>query len=247
VIEDTPELPVAPLNEYGYKVLSLTVGSSGETTPEKALRTALRLGESVLVLGEVRGPETRTLYEMMSAGTAGSSVLGTFHADSAKAVYKRAVEDLGVSGASFTATDLVVVAGLVQPKGKRARYRRVVQVAEVCKEGAPGSFRDLFIYDPAINSLKPTGDLASSQTLRSIASLWGMSPIDILGELKVREAVLEKAMSLLGPEKISRPEMMPAVNEAYQIAREGSIKKGRFPDEPYVLKKWSKVFVGGTN
>ncbi|MGA1793650.1 MAG: ATPase, T2SS/T4P/T4SS family [Thermoplasmatota archaeon] len=246
VIEDTPELPVGPLNEHGYKVLSLTVGSAGDTTPEKALRTALRLGESVLVLGEVRGPETRTLYEMMSAGTAGSSVLGTFHADSARSVYKRAVEDLGVSRISFTATDLIVVAGLVQPKGSRTRYRRIIQIAEVIKDGPPGDFRDLFLYDPSTNSLHQTDDLPSSQTLRSIANLWGMAPFDVLGELKVRAAVLEHATDLLGPDKVSRPEMMPAVSEAYQKAREEALKRGRFPDEPYVLKKWEREFEGGT-
>ncbi|MGA1820777.1 MAG: ATPase, T2SS/T4P/T4SS family [Thermoplasmatota archaeon] len=247
VIEDTPELPVGPLNEHGYKVLSLTVGSSGETTPEKALRTALRLGESVLVLGEVRGPETRTLYEMMSAGTAGSSVLGTFHADSAKAVYKRAVEDLGVSGVSFTATDLIVVAGLVQPKGSRTRYRRIIQIAEVVKDGHPGAFRDLFLYDPSTNSLRSTDDLPSSHTIRSIAGLWGMAPFDVIGELKVRSSVLEHAAKLMGPDRISRPEVMPAVSEAYQKAREEALRKGRFPDEAYVLKRWSKAFEGGTD
>ncbi|MBN1391094.1 MAG: type II/IV secretion system ATPase subunit [Candidatus Thermoplasmatota archaeon] len=245
VIEDTPELPVAPLNEYGYKVMGLNVGSSTETSADRALRTALRLGESVLVLGEVRGPETRTLYEMMSAGTAGSSVLGTFHADSAKAVYKRAVEDLGVSKVSFTATDLVVVAGLVQPKGRRVRYRRVIQIAEVMKDGPPGGFRDLFIYDPQENSLKPTNELPSSGTLVSIASLWGMTPNDVLGELKVRASVLDRASVLLGPERAARPGMMPLVSEAFQVAREKAISKGRYPDVSFILKKWEEAFNGG--
>ncbi|MGA1866305.1 MAG: ATPase, T2SS/T4P/T4SS family [Thermoplasmatota archaeon] len=245
VIEDTPELPVAPLNDHGYKVLGLNVGSSEGTSAEQALRTALRLGESVLVLGEVRGTETRTLYEMMSAGTAGSSVLGTFHADSAKAVYKRAVEDLGVSRVSFTATDLVVVTGLVQPKGTRTRYRRVVQIAEVVKDGTPGNFRDLFIYDPLSNSLRPTSDLPTSHTLKAIASLWGMPPFEIFAELKARASVLERASVVLGPEKAARPEMMPLVSEAFQCAREKAIEKGKYPSEPYLLKRWEEAFTGG--
>ncbi len=34
-------------------------------SPETTLRAALRLGSSSLVLGEVRGPEVKVLYEAM--------------------------------------------------------------------------------------------------------------------------------------------------------------------------------------
>jgi type IV secretory pathway ATPase VirB11/archaellum biosynthesis ATPase len=244
LIEDTPELPAGPLNENGYKVLGLTVGSSEGSNADKALRTALRLGESVLVLGEVRGPETRTLYEMMSAGTAGSSVLGTFHADSAEAVYKRAVEDLGVSKVSFSATDLIIVSGLVQPKGKRTRLRRVVQISEVVKEGPPGRFRDLFLYHPGKNSLEPTEDINSSHTIRSIGKLWGMAPMDIVAEIRSREAVLKEALDILNREELARPSTMPRVLEAYIKARETSLRKGRNRDIGYILKRWRKEFQG---
>jgi hypothetical protein len=181
----------------------------------------------------------------MSAGTAGSSVLGTFHADSAEAVYKRAVEDLGVSKVSFTATDLIVVAGLVQPKGKKVRLRRVVQIAEVVKDGAPGKFRDLFIYDHDSNGLKPTDELASSFTLRSIAKLWGMPPMDIFSELHTRSYVLTEASNILKKDEISRPVFMAKVSEAYNEAREKAIEKERFRDQEYVLKTWRKRFKEG--
>jgi type IV secretory pathway ATPase VirB11/archaellum biosynthesis ATPase len=76
-IEDTLELPTAAMQDLGFKVQSLYVQSSlggkGQMTADEALRVSLRLGESVLVLGEVRGQEARTLYEAMRAGTAGSS------------------------------------------------------------------------------------------------------------------------------------------------------------------------------
>jgi hypothetical protein len=242
IIEDTPELPIIPLNNNGYKVLGLTVDSDGGVTVDKALRTALRLGESVLVLGEVRGPETKTLYEMMSAGTAGSSVMGTFHADSAEAVYKRAVEDLGVSRISFSATDIIVVAGLVQPKGRKERLRRVIQIAELIKDGPPGRFRDLFIYDQNTGSLEPTEQLASSSTLKAIAKLWGISPFDTFQELKLRDAVLRKAGKMLDPQQASRPETMFRVNEAFQAVREEAIEKGLLKDRKYVLERWKRAY-----
>jgi len=43
-------------------------------SPETALRAALRLGSSSLVLGEVRGLEVKVLYEAMQAGNAGKTL-----------------------------------------------------------------------------------------------------------------------------------------------------------------------------
>jgi len=66
-IEDTLELPGARMQELGYKVQSLfvqsAIGGSGDRTADDALRVSLRLGESAIVLGEVRGREAKTLYE----------------------------------------------------------------------------------------------------------------------------------------------------------------------------------------
>jgi len=244
VIEDTPELPTGPLNKAGYKVLGLTIGSTGASTSETALRTALRLGESVLVLGEVRGPETRTLYEAMSAGTAGSAVLGTFHADSAKAVYKRTVDDLGVSAASFNATDLVVVSGLVQPKGKRIRLRRVIQIAEVVKDGPPGSFRDLFLYNTAASKLAATQDLASSSILGRIARLWGMSKTEVVNEMGLRTMVLEKAQADLERKELMAPSTISRIWETYHNVRDRALDGKWMDDHPRFISEWTWAFGG---
>jgi type IV secretory pathway ATPase VirB11/archaellum biosynthesis ATPase len=59
IIEDTAELPVPNLKKLGFNVEHLRTKSfenadSFEFSSDTALRTALRLGESLLVLGEVR-------------------------------------------------------------------------------------------------------------------------------------------------------------------------------------------------
>ena len=61
VQEDTAELPVNYLKEIGFNIQRLktrapigTSKSETEVSPEDALRTALRLGDSALVIGEVR-------------------------------------------------------------------------------------------------------------------------------------------------------------------------------------------------
>ena len=240
-IEDTPELPLEQLTSEGYNVLGLTVEGDGKASADKALRTALRLGESVLVMGEVRGPETKTLYEAMSAGTAGSAVLGTFHADSSISVYKRAVEDLGVSPGSFSATDIVVVCGLVQPMGLRTRYRKVVQISEYIKIGPHGRFRDLFLYDPKKGSLAPTSDLPDSDTVRRISSLWGISRRELMDDVDLRRRIMEYALDVLDPTEISRPSSMVRVLNTLRETKELSSDGTRGS----LFKEWKKRFVRG--
>ncbi|HDS59757.1 MAG TPA: hypothetical protein ENN54_05655, partial [Thermoplasmatales archaeon] len=137
-LEDTPELPVDDLQELGYKIQSLVtrpITSGGQTgvDPRTALRTALRLGESVLVLGEVRGQETRVLFEAMRVGAAGNLVLGTIHGATARDVFERIVHDIGVAPTSFKATDVVTIAAPLRMGGGMEKRRRVLQISEVSK------------------------------------------------------------------------------------------------------------------
>lgn len=147
-IEDTSELPVSQMQRMGYKVQSMLIdekrGRNATERAEEALRVSLRLGESSIVMGEVRGEEARTLYQSMRAGRAGSSVLGTIHGDSAESLYERVVHDLQVPAESFLATDVVVSMGLYRPKGSRRQSRRLVQLATPAID--PGSFTDLVQY-----------------------------------------------------------------------------------------------------
>lgn len=100
-IEDTQELPVEDYKKLGYDILPLKVRSaladSGMEMPfDKGLRTSLRLGDSALVVGEVRSVEAKVLYEAMRVGAMSNVVAGTIHADSPYGVYDRVVNDLGV-------------------------------------------------------------------------------------------------------------------------------------------------------
>ncbi|WP_299266357.1 ATPase, T2SS/T4P/T4SS family [Halorientalis sp.] len=143
VIEDTPELPVTKLQAAGRDVQALRTDDEdgGGLTPARALRTALRLGEGALVLGEVRGEEAGVLYEAMRVGASGSTVLGTIHGDGGDAVRERVVTDLGVPESSFGATDLLVTLGSYDSPTGRAR--RVTRVEEVLT-GDDVGFEPLF-------------------------------------------------------------------------------------------------------
>lgn len=110
IVEDTPELPVAELRERDRDVQRLAVdtGSNATFTPTDAVRTALRLGDGALVVGEVRGEEAQALYEAMRVGAAADAVLGTIHGTDAAAVRERVVSDLGVPRSAFAATEFVL-------------------------------------------------------------------------------------------------------------------------------------------
>ncbi len=189
-IEDTLELPGAKMQELGYKVQSLfvqsAIGGIGDRTADDALRVSLRLGESAIVLGEVRGREAKTLYEAMRSGSAGSAVLGTIHGNSSKSVFERIVYDLEIHPEAFSATDIVVVCGLVRPGGRQKQVRRITTISELQKDGKQGEFADLLIYDDATDSLVETEYFANSAKIASIASQWGIEYDEALANIRAR-------------------------------------------------------------
>ncbi len=162
VIEDTPELPVSSLQATGRDVQALLAGSAGgELSPTEALRTALRLGNGALAVGEVRGEEAQALYEAMRVGAHSEAVLGTIHGDGGDAVYERVVSDLGVPPTSFGVTDLLVTLERTQ------HGRRVRRIEEVVGSKNP-------TFEPLITRgerLESTGriDRGNSHLIDSLA------------------------------------------------------------------------------
>lgn len=190
LIEDTPEIPVRRLQSLGYDIQSLRFSASpnaGSISADDALRASLRMGESAIVLGEVRGKEARVLYESMRAGNAGSAVLGTIHGNSAKGVLDRAIEDLGITERAFSSTDLVVVIGLMRsPDGSRF-WRRITEVAEVRQTDRGIELVNLFETQPGCSCAKPTDAFSfECKTVQGIAGALGISPEMVMDVIKVR-------------------------------------------------------------
>ncbi len=144
VIEDTPELPVDSLQSVDRDVQALRTGTGDgpEISPTDALRTALRLGDGALVVGEIRGEEARVLYEAMRVGASANAVMGTIHGDGAHDVYERVVSDLGVESSSFAVTDLIVTCQTYRTDS--GRKRRVSRVEEVMNNGENVFFESLY-------------------------------------------------------------------------------------------------------
>ncbi|MBP1985582.1 ATPase, T2SS/T4P/T4SS family [Halolamina salifodinae] len=198
LIEDTPELPAAALRAAGRDVQSLRVSrgddETGETSPASALRTALRLGEGALIVGEVRGEEAGTLYEAMHVGAASGTVLGTVHGDGAGSIRTRMTEDLGVSESAFAAT------GFVLTVADTARGRRAVGLEEVEAVAGGTELRPLFTLQDG--DLEPTGrlDRGESSLLADLVAP-GENYGDVLAGLRERSEHLRA----LAADGVTRP------------------------------------------
>lgn len=233
-IEDTPEIPIQSLQKLGWKVQSLSTHSpvmEGEISPEKALRAALRLGNSALVIGEVRGPEVKTLYEAMQIGTAGNSVLGTIHGASPEAVYERIVDTLGVPKSSFRITDAVVTCSRIREGGGTGRKRIVSRICEVLKDGS-----QIFL------EMDETS-LCKSRLLKRIADRWRMSVDEMVQNIKIRTAMKERILEgrKKNPRLLEAEEVTEANNMFWLLVDRSKEEYGK-PDYPDVYRKWSEWY-----
>lgn len=179
---NTLELSTTALRKLGYdiqplKVRSALVEGGSELSASEGIRTSLRLGDSALIIGEVRSKEAIALYESMRIGALANIVAGTIHGDSPYGVFDRVVNDLGVPRTSFKATDIIVVANPIRSPDGLHKWRRVTQITEVRKEWeedplAEGGFVDLMKYNSATDQLEITPALMNgeSEILKSIGA-----------------------------------------------------------------------------
>ena len=222
-IEDTLELPVAALRKMGYNIQPMKVRSAlskggSEVPADEGIRTSLRMGDSALIIGEVRSTEALALYEAMRVGAMANVVAGTIHGDSPYGVFDRVVNDLGVPRTSFKATDIIIVANPIRSSDGLHKWRRVTQITEVRKEWEhdpllENGFVDLMKYDAISDELVPSNSLINgdSDVLKAIAGnvkewagKWDAVWENILLRAKTKDALL----------KISDDSKMPDLLEA---------------------------------
>ena len=181
VLEDTLELPVDALRKIKYNIQRMKVRSALlETTTEvdasEGIRSSLRLGDSALIIGEVRSEEAKALYEAMRVGALANVVAGTIHGASPYGVFDRLVNDLKVPVTSFKATDLVLVANPIKTADGLHSKKRVVQLTEVRKNWTKDpleekGFVDLLKYNVEKDELEPTDEIINgeSEIIKSVA------------------------------------------------------------------------------
>ncbi len=258
-LEDTAELPTDILQMQGYKIQSLitksiaTKQNSSEIDPTDALRTALRLGESVLILGEVRGVEAKVLFEAMRIGAAGNLIMGTIHGSTTRDVYERVVYDIGVPSTSFKAVDAVVIAAPIRVEGGINKKRRVTQISEITKTkwtndpNPEDIFNDLMIYTTSNDSLSKTKDLKQKhcESIEKIAKKWGITYKRALENISLRanikSTIVAKAKQLNASELLEAETTIKSNNAFWMILDELNLKNTS-ADYNLVYLKWKDWF-----
>ena len=238
-VEDTLELATDQLRELGYniqpmKVRSALAGGATEVAAEEGIRAALRMGDSALIVGEIRSQEARALYEAMRIGALANVVAGTIHGDSPYGVYDRVVNDLNVPKTSFKATDIIVIVNPVRSADGLSKFRRIVQITEVRKKWendplAENGFVDLMKYDSKTDSLQPTDDLinGNSDVIKNIASNipewaghWDAVWDNIILRAKMKEALVKYSQQYKKKELLEA-RFVIAANDHYHRVAEG--------------------------
>ena len=225
VQEDTQEIPVPALKNFGFSIERLKTRpplggvGEGEVSAEDALRTALRLGDSVLIVGEVRSGEAKALYEAMRVGAVGNVVMGTIHGESAYSIWDRVVNDLGVPTTSFKATDFCIVSAPIRFKGSLKRQRRVLEVTEVGKHwvedpAKEGGFNEWMQFDATKDNLELfEQNLPNSEWIERVKRNRGLTYEDIWNEINARAASKQYLVEM------KRQYEIPKLLEAEQTIR----------------------------
>ncbi len=256
VIEGTMELPVISFRNLGYDILRMKVREAlaRETTELSAaegIRTSLRLGDSSLIVGEVRSEEALALYEAMRIGALANVVAGTIHGASPYGVFDRVVHDLKVPATSFKATDVIVICNPIKSADGLHRWRRVLQITEVKKHwredpDAEAGFLDLLKYDVRKDQLVPTDDLINgeSEILKDIAGQvkgWAGSWDDVWDNILLRSKIKETIVKVA--EKLKKPDLLEAAwvikynNMFHEISDKVRQDIG-VPEGKRVFKEW---------
>ncbi len=261
-VEDTPELAVNLMRQIGYNIESLKSRSvitqvETELSSEEALRTSLRLGDSALVIGEVRSKEAVALFEAMRIGALANIVAGTIHGESSYGVYDRVVHDLGVPPTSFKALDVITICNKLKSPDGLHSFRRVVDLTEVRKKWKEdpmdeGGFVPLMQYSAKEDKLKPTDILleGESEVLNEIAKrvrdwhgAWDLVWDNITLRSRIKETIVDQAV------KLNRPEILEASwtvesNEMFHLISDDVRAEVGGLDSKMIYDRWLEWFKG---
>ncbi len=256
VIEDTLELPVDSLRKLGYniqrmKVRSALLDSTSEVEAAEGIRTSLRLGDSALIIGEVRSSEAKALYEAMRVGALANVVAGTIHGASPYGVFDRVVNDLQVPVTSFKATDIVIVANPIRTPDGLHYKKRITQITEVRKNWTHDpndekGFVDLLRYNVEKDELEPTEDLMNgdSEIIKAIAGNvkgwagnWDAVWDNIILRGKIKQEIVDTA------KKFNMPQLMESKfnslsNDMFHKISEKVTRETGLPKSEIVFPEW---------
>ncbi|MFC3957422.1 ATPase, T2SS/T4P/T4SS family [Halovivax cerinus] len=186
-IEDTREVELPQRNWIASMTRpSFADDSTGDIDEFDLLEAALRQRPDYIVMGEIRGEEGRTLFQVMSTG---HTTYTTFHADSVDEVLKRFTTDpINVSKTMFTALDLVSIQTQTRVQGRKVRRNKsLTEINHYEAENDEINVQDVYQWQAETDEYLKMGD---SNTLDEIMFDRGWNHEKLQEELFKRKAIL---------------------------------------------------------
>ncbi|ELZ00506.1 type II secretion system protein E [Natrialba asiatica DSM 12278] len=186
-IEDTREVELPQRNWIASVTRpSFADDEQGDVDEFDLLEAALRQRPDYIVMGEIRGEEGRTLFQVMSTG---HTTYTTFHADSVDEVLKRFTTDpINVSKTMFTALDLVSIQTQTRVQGRKVRRNKsLTEINHYEAEHDEINVQDVYQWQAETDEFLKMGD---SNTLEEIQFDRGWSTEKLEEELFKREVIL---------------------------------------------------------
>ena len=188
-IEDTPELnlphenwiPTTTRTHFG-------VGTEqADISLFDLLKASLRQRPDHIIVGEVRGAETYTLFQAISTGHLGMS---TLHAESVEsAVYRLESEPMNIPRTLISGIDIITVQKRVEHEGKPTRKTVVTcEIVGLDPRSREILTNEVYKWNPVTDTFDYTG---RSYLLERIAGKNGISLEEANLEVKRRTAILE--------------------------------------------------------
>jgi len=187
-IEDTAELQLPHRHWIRLETRPPNVEGRGEITMDDLVKNVLRMRPDRMIVGEVRGPEARTMFTAMNTGHDGC--MGTVHANSAMETIVRLTEPpMNVPDIMITALDVVIIQQRIYHRQK-GQIRRITEVAEVTGfDGGKPQLSRIFKWNPKTDNVEPTG--VPIRIKRMIAEFSGVSRNEMEDEMKRRGVILD--------------------------------------------------------
>ncbi|MFC6785371.1 ATPase, T2SS/T4P/T4SS family [Halobaculum halobium] len=186
-IEDTREVELPQRNWIASVTRpSFADDDGGDVDEFDLLEAALRQRPDYIVMGEIRGEEGRTLFQVMSTG---HTTYTTFHADNVGEVLKRfTTEPINVSKTMFTALDLVSVQASTRVQGRKVRRNKsLTEINHYDAENDEINVQDVYQWQAETDEFLHMGD---SNTLEEIMFDRGWSVETLEEELLKRRTVI---------------------------------------------------------
>ncbi|RMF91354.1 MAG: CpaF family protein [Methanobacteriota archaeon] len=189
-IEDTAELQLPATHWVRLETKPPNVEGEGEVDMDDLVKNTLRMRPDRVIVGEVRGPEARTLFTAMNTGHDGS--MGTLHANSARETITRLTNPpMAVPYIMLPALDLIIMENKIYFQG--TTLRRITEIAEVTEGTGEGedtvTLNIVYRWNPKKDELEATG--VPSVLKQKLARIQGIDVKEVNEEIEKRKKVLD--------------------------------------------------------